>query len=208
LLKNNQIPKGIIPLERLFDQNDIPLKSTLQPQPEEIEDCNVGYNENPNLVKLSKYLLIELKKQYVELLKEYKYVFSCSYEDIKTYDTSIIENNIHLKPRVKPFKKNHRKINLILLPIIEREVKKILDAKIIVPLRYSEWVTNLVPVRKKNGEIRLCVDFKNFKWSSLKENYPLPKMDHILEKVVGKNRISMIDGVLGFNQIVVHENDK
>jgi hypothetical protein len=66
----------------------------------------------------------------------------------------------------------------------------------------------LVPVRKKNGEIRLCVDFKNFKWSSLKENYPLPKMDHILEKVVGKNRISMIDGVLGFNQIVVHENDK
>jgi ribonuclease HI len=208
LLKNNQIPKGLIPLERLFDQNDIPLKSTLQPQPKEVEDCNVGSNENPKLVKLSKYLPTELKKQYVELIKEYKDVFAWSYEDLKTYDTSIIEHKIPLKPGVKPFKQKLRQINPILFPVIEREVKKLLDAKIIVPLRYSEWVANLVPVRKKNGEIRLCVDFRNLNRSSLKDNYPLPKMDHILEKVVGENRISMIDGFSGYNQIVVHENDK
>ena len=47
----------------------------------------------------------------------------------------------------------------MLLPVMEKEVKKLLDEKIIIPLRYSEWVANLVPVRKKNGEIRLCVDF-------------------------------------------------
>jgi hypothetical protein len=80
------------------------------------------------------------------------------------------------------------------MPIIEREVKKLLDANIIVPLRYSEWVDNLVPVRKKNGEIRLCVDFRNLNISSLKDNYPLPKMNHVLEKMVGANRMSMIDG--------------
>jgi hypothetical protein len=66
----------------------------------------------------------------------------------------------------------------------------------------------LVPVRKKNGEIRLCVDFRNLNQSSLKDNYPLPKMDHVLEKVVGENRISMIDVFSGYNQIVVHENDR
>ena len=76
--------------------------------------------------------------------------------------------------------------------VIEKEVKKLLDAKIIVPLRYSSWVANLVPVRKKNGEIRLCVDFKNLNNSSLKENYPLPKMDQILQKVVGENIIYMM----------------
>jgi hypothetical protein len=104
--------------------------------------------------------------------------------------------------------KKLRQINPILLPVIEREVKKLLDAKIIVPLRYSEWVANLVPVRKKNGEIRLCVDFRNLNRSSLKDNYPLPKMDHVLEKVVGANIISMIDGFSGYNQIVVHEDDR
>jgi hypothetical protein len=77
-LKNNQIPKGIILLEILFDQNDIHLKSTLQPQPEEVEYCNVGSNENAKLVKLSKYLPTELKRKYIELLKKYKYVFSWS----------------------------------------------------------------------------------------------------------------------------------
>ena len=63
---------------------------------------------------------------------------------------------------------------------MEREVKKMLDAQIIIPLRYSEWVANLVPVRKKSGEIRLCVDFRNLNRSSKKDNYPLPKMEHIL----------------------------
>ena len=57
-----------------------------------------------------------------------------------------------------------------MFPIIKKEVKSLLDAKIIVPLRYSSWVANLVPVRKKNGEIRLCVDFRNVNRSSLKDN--------------------------------------
>jgi hypothetical protein len=60
-----------------------------------------------------------------------------------------------LKHSIKPFRKKLRQINPILLPVIEREVKKLLNAKIIVPLRYYEWVENLVPVRKKSGEIRL-----------------------------------------------------
>ena len=72
-----------------------------------------------------------------------------------------------------------------MFPVIEKEIKKLLDAKIIVPLRYSSWVANLVPVRKKNGEIRLCVDFINLKRSSLKDNYPLPKIEQVLQQVVG-----------------------
>jgi hypothetical protein len=66
----------------------------------------------------------------------------------------------------------------------------------------------MVPVRKKNREIRLCVDFRNLNKSSLKDNYPLPKMDHILENVGGENRMSMIDGFSGYNQIVVSKHDK
>jgi hypothetical protein len=54
VLKNNQIPKCLIPLERLFNHDDIPLKSTLQPQPEEVEECNIGTKETPKMVKISK----------------------------------------------------------------------------------------------------------------------------------------------------------
>jgi hypothetical protein len=44
--------------------------------------------------------------------------------------------------------------------VIEKEVKKLLDAKIIVPIRYSEWIENLVHVRKNTWDIILCVDLK------------------------------------------------
>jgi hypothetical protein len=208
VLKNNQIPKGLIPLERLFDQNNIPVKSTLQPQPEEVEDCDIGTEKYPRIVKISKFLLPKVKDQYRNLLKQYKDVFAWSYDELRTYDTSIIGHKIPLKPGVKPFRQKLGKFNPILLPIIEKEVKKHLDAKIIVPLRYSDWVANLVPVRKKNREIRLCVDFRNLNRSSLKDNYPLPKMDHVLERVVGANRMSMIDGFSGYNQIAMNEQDR
>jgi hypothetical protein len=87
----------------------------------------------------------------------------------------------------------------MLLPIMEKEVKKLLDAKIIIPLRYSKWVANLVPIRKRNGEIRLCVDFRNLNMFSKKDNYPFPKMKHILQRVTGSSRMSMIDGFFGYN---------
>ena len=91
-----------------------------------------------------------------------------------------MQHKIPLREDAKPYKQKLRQINPLLLPSIEKEIKKPLKAKIIVPLRYSEWVANIVPARKKNGEIRLCVDFRNLNRASLKYNYPLPKMDHIL----------------------------
>jgi hypothetical protein len=138
----------------------MPLRSTLQPQPEEVEDCDVGTAKEPRIVKLSKYLPPEMKSKYTDLLRWYKDVFAWSYDELRTYDTSVIEHKIPLKPGVKPFRQKLRQINPILLPVVEKEVKNILDAKIIVPLRYSDWVANLVPVRKKSGEIRLCVDLE------------------------------------------------
>jgi hypothetical protein len=198
----------LIPLERLFDQNDVLVKSTLHPQPEEVEDCDIGTEKEPRMVKISMFLTPKEKVEYKDLLRQYKDVFAWSYDELKMYDTSIIDHKIPLKLGVKLFRQKLRKINPMLLPVIEKEVKKLLDVKIIVPLRYSDWVANLVPVRKKNGEIRLCVDFRNLNKSSLKDNYLLPKMDHVLEKVVGANRMSMIDGFSSYNQIAMNKQDR
>ena len=73
-------------------------------------------------------------------------VFAWSYEDLTTYDLDIIQHKIPLKDGVKPHKQKLRQINPLLLAPIEKEIKKLLQAKIIVPLRYSDWVSNLVPI--------------------------------------------------------------
>jgi hypothetical protein len=145
---------------------------------------------------------------YVNILRDFVDAFAWKYEYLITCDTNIMEHKIPLKEEAKPFRKKLKPIDPMLLPIMEREVKKLMDAQIIIPLRFSEWVANLVPVRKKNGEIRLCVDFRNLNRSSKNDSYPLPKMEHILQRVTGSSRMSMIDGFSGYNQISVFPEDR
>ena len=79
---------------------------------------------------------------------------------------------------------------------------------IIVPIMFSDWISKFVPIRKKTGEIRLCIDYRNLNQVLLKDNYPLPKMDHILQRVVGASCMSLLDGYSRYNQISVHEDDR
>jgi hypothetical protein len=207
-LKNNIIPKGLVPLEKMFDENDVAKNPKITASEEDVEDCNIGTEENPKMVKLSNTLSPEVKQDYVNLMKYFPDVFTWSYDDLKVYDTKVIQHVIPLKEDQKPFKKKLRRINPLLLSLIKKEVKNLFDAKIIVSLRFSKWVSNLVPVRNKSGEIRLCVDLGNLNKVSLKDHYTLPKMDYILQKVVGSQKMSMLDGFLGYNQIMVHPDDR
>ena len=56
-----------------------------------------------------------------------------------------MHHRIPIKEEHKPFRHKLRIINSKFLPLIEKEIKKMYDAKVIVPLRFSKWVSNLVP---------------------------------------------------------------
>eukprot|EP00253_Pinus_taeda_P028415 PITA_28415 len=66
----------------------------------------------------------------------------------------------------------------------------------------------MVPVRKKNGDIRICIDFRNLNKASLKDNFPLTTMEQILQSVAGSELMSFLDGFSGYNQILVHPDDR
>ena len=89
-LKSNFIPKGLVPLERIFSKDDTPLKPAMQSSKENVMYCNIGTKEHPRIVNISKALSVEQRERYIKLLKEYVDIFGWSYEDLKTYDTSII----------------------------------------------------------------------------------------------------------------------
>ena len=64
---------------------------------------------------------------------------------------------------------------------MQKEVFRPIESKIIFPIKYTSWVANLVPIRKKNGDLRLCVDFRDLNRVSLKDRHPLPSMEKILQ---------------------------
>ena len=74
-LKSNFIPRGLIPLEKFFYQNDVAKDPKVKPTNNAIEDRNIGTKENPKIVKLSKNLPAKEKQEYVNLIKKYTDVF-------------------------------------------------------------------------------------------------------------------------------------
>jgi hypothetical protein len=82
------------------------------------------------------------------------------------------------------------------------------DVGIIAPIKYSSWMSNLVVVQKKTGDIHLCVDFRNLNQLSLKDKYPLPNMEHLLQRVTGAGMMSMLDGFSRYNQVLIKREDQ
>ena len=66
----------------------------------------------------------------------------------------------------------------------------------------------MVPVRKKNGDIRIFTDFRNLSKECQKDNFPLPIMERVLQIVAGSKFMSFLDGFSGYNQILVHSDDR
>lgn len=94
-------------------------------------------------------------------------------------------------------------INPKIKPLMRKELSKPIESNIIFPSKNSSWVANRVPIRKKSGEIRLCLNFRDLNKASLKDRHPLPSMEKLISKVSGLERFSFLDGFSGFNQVLV-----
>eukprot|EP00253_Pinus_taeda_P014545 PITA_14545 len=176
----NAIPKYVVKLEELYDLKDRfkkPTNSKLQISTLRFELVNLGADLKPQIINLGLHLTMNEKSAFIHLLKKYKNVFSRNYEDLKTYDTSIIQHTIPMISDEKPVQWKLRNIYPNLENQIKSELNKLLKVKIIFPVRHPRWVSNLLPIRKKNGDIRICIDFRNLNKACQKDSFPLPLME-------------------------------
>ena len=93
-------------------------------------------------------------------------------------------------------------------PLVNKDLNKLLTAKIIFPIRHTTWVANLILVRKTLRDIRICIYFRNLNRASLKDNYPIPAMEQILQSVPESAMLSLLDGFSEYNQVLVSKEDR
>ena len=91
----------------------------------------------------------------IELVKAFRDVFAFTYDEIKAYRDDVFQHTIPLKPNSKPFRQKLRRINPKLAHMVQQESQKMLATDIIAPTRHSSWCSNLVVVRKNNGQLRI-----------------------------------------------------
>jgi hypothetical protein len=207
-LQNNTLPKGCVPLENLFDKYDVFKRKRPNKQVDEALEFNIGTEIDPRMVKIGKGTTKKERLEILTLVKEFKDTFAWNYDELKAYRGNVIQHAIPLVEGAKPFRQKLRHINPKLAGQIQKELQKMVDAGIIAPIRYSSWMSNLVVVRKKTSDIRLCVDFGNLNQLSLKDNYPLPNMEHLLQRVTGAKMMSMLDGFSRYNQVLLKREDQ
>jgi hypothetical protein len=207
--KLKTLPRRVVSLERDFDKLD----GHKQKEDSKKKLCghlevDIGTKEEPRVVKIGKTTPIEERNEIVKLLKEYRDVLAFSYDELKVYSEDVIQHVITLKEEIKPFRQKLRQMNPKLAPLVQQELQKMLEAGIIAQTRHSSWCSNLVVARKKNGKIRICIDFRNLNIAYTKDHYPLPKMKTLLQRVIGSGMISMLDGFSGYNQIKLKAEDR
>ena len=86
-------------------------------------------------------------------------------------------------------------------------MKKLLSTGLIKPIQHPQWLSNIVPVKKKNGQIRCCVDFCNLNKACPKDEFPLPDMDLLIDSTAVHAMFSFMDGFSGYNQILMSLKD-
>ena len=88
------------------------------------------------------------------------------------------------------------------------EVNKLLAANFIREVYYPEWLANVVMVKKANGKWRICVDFTDLNTACLKDSFPLPRIDQLVDSTARHKLLTFMDAFSGYNQIQMAEEDQ
>ena len=90
---------------------------------------------------------------------------------------------------------------------IKEEIERLVRVGFIRPTKYVEWLSNIVHVLKKNGKLRICIDFKNINMATPKDEYPMPVANLLVDGASEYKVLYFIDGHSGYNQIFIAESD-
>ena len=119
---------------------------------EELEEVDLGSDSRePRPISISASLTEKEKSELILFLKELKYVFAWDYSEMLGLDPRLVAHTLNVDPEVKPVAQPARLFHTEIEGQIVKEVQKLLAAGFIKPIQHPRWLSNIVPVKKKNG---------------------------------------------------------
>ena len=216
VLRNNtwdwlEIKKGV-PIAQMVATNEVPKVTNLLSAEETKEQPTLTEAERQDLL-LEKLDLTGLEAwpedqagKARSLLKEYHDIFSL--EECDMGHTNATKHKIVLKdPDTPPFKGRFHRIPPPQLDEVREHLKLMLDAGVIWPSN-SPWCNAVVLVRKKDGSLHFCIDFRKLNSLTVKDSHPLPRICETLESLAGAAHYSTFDMNSGFWQVPMDGESK
>ena len=111
-----------------------------------------------------------------------------------------IEFSIDLIPRARPIFEAPYRMSPIELEELNKHLGNILDKKFIQP-SVSPWGEPVLCVKNKEGTLRLCIDYRDLNRLTIKNKYPLPRIDDLFDQLQGAAYFSKVDLRSGYHQL-------
>ena len=108
-------------------------------------------------------------------------------------DPSFIYHHLNVNPSFTPKKQPPRRSSNDHSDAVRDEATKLKQVRAIKEVFYPEWLANIVVVKKKNGKWRVCVDFTDLNKACPKDPFPMPRINQLVDAIVGHPRISFLD---------------
>lgn len=121
--------------------------------------------------------------------------------------SDVVEHRLLIKKRFRLHKQPPRNFAPKIVYKIKEEVIHLLAIGFIITAWYVKWLFNVVPVKKKNEKLRVCIDFRNLNIATPKNEYQMPMADILINSTSSNEIKSLMDGHLGYNQIFITEED-
>jgi hypothetical protein len=173
------------------------------------ETKKVYLDDMPNrAVTIGANLNPEEEKAIIQFLNRNKDVFTWSAKDLQGVDRDIIEHALETDERIAPKKQKLQKMSEEKVKAVEAKVQRLQDMKVIREAKYPVWLANTVPVKKKNGKWRMCVDFTDLNKACKKDDFPFEGVDKIVDDAANSEMLSLLDMFSGYHQIRVRKADE
>jgi hypothetical protein len=120
----------------------------------------------------------------------------------------VIEHRLQVSPSARPKKQNFRKMSEEKAEASKDEVQRLLDKGFIREVTYPQWLVNVVMLRKKNGKWRMCMDFIDLNKCCPKDDFPLARIDKIVDSTTSYEMMALLDCFFGYHQIWLRKEDE
>ena len=167
------------------------------------ELIDFGVPDQPREIRIGSSLSPDMRSGLIDLLRSYLDVFAWSYEDMPGLDPTIVQHHLPILPHARSVKQKFRRLHPRWSLQVQEEIQKQLSVGFLSVVEYPEWLANVVPVPKKDGKVRVCVDFRDLNKVSPKDDFPLPHIDMLVDSIAGHPMFSFMDGFSGYNQILM-----
>jgi len=143
-------------------------------------------------------------QSFKERLDKWDSIFAKS--DLDLGYTDVLKHRIRLDNH-EPFKQRFRRIPPGMIEEIKQHLKQMLDIGVIRK-SHSPYASNILPVRKKDGKLRFCIDYRDLNKRTIKDSYAIPRIEDTLDLLHGKCWFSVLDLKAGYWQVEVEEEDR